>query len=227
MVNANSALPRLPKEPYPRHLVTPSRGALGLGKIERMTRALQSNMAAMILPVPSGYRKWQSGKKLKNEGAKCEVLNAYLANPNLPHAVATHRKDFDGLTLRRIDTGRRLLWPKRLSTIVAPTRNAAAQYRRERNIVARPARMQPRAADEMTVALVRTRSARAPWRREKTSAEQSPSGAQALASRRSHVGSAPGSACLGKSRTATCDILLTLGAISELGKIATPFHHAW
>jgi len=72
--------------------------------------------------------------------------------------------------------------------IVAPTRNAAAQYRRESNIAASPARMQPRAADEMTVALARTRNARAPWWREKTSAEQSPSGAQALASRRRPCG---------------------------------------
>ena len=164
-------------------------------------------MAAIILTVPSLCRKCQSGKKVKNEGAKCEMRNAYLANPNLPHAVPTHRKVFDGLTLRRIDTGR-LSWPKRLSMIVARTRNAAAQYRRERNIAARPARMQPRAADQMIVALVRTRSARAPWRREKTSAEQSPSGAQAFAFPRSHVVSAPDSARLGKPRTAACDILL-------------------
>ena len=179
----------------------------------------------IILTGPSECRKHQSRMQLKSEGATCEVLIAHLANPNLPQAVATHRKEFDGLTLRRIDTWR-LSWPKRLSMIVAPTRNAPAQYRRERNIAARPARMQPRAADEMTIALVRTRSARAPWRREKTSAEQSPSGAQASASRRRHVVSAPDSAGLGRPRTATCDILLTVRHNFRARQNCHTFHHA-
>ena len=95
MVNANSALPRLPKEPHDRHLVTPSRWALGLGKIERMTAALAVEYRCHYSNGAERVSEMAKRKEVEERRGKCEVLNAYLANPNLPHAVATHRKEFE------------------------------------------------------------------------------------------------------------------------------------
>ena len=94
MVNANSALPRLPKEPWASTRYPFEKGAWPR-KIERMTAALAVEYGCHHSNGAERVSEMAGRKEAEEPRARCEVLNAYLAGPNLPHAAATHRKEFD------------------------------------------------------------------------------------------------------------------------------------